>query len=107
MTHHTHHQPVPDTDASLRSLLRQTAATPTGPDLSAWHTHRAQHSLQHTGPAATLGRAQALWPRHAALGWLVLAMALCMAVGLRPTHDAALAELQQPDVLSQILLDDL
>jgi hypothetical protein len=50
---------------------------------------------------------QALWQRRTALGWLVLTMALCLAVGLRPTHDAALADLQQPDVLSQILLDDL
>lgn len=115
MTHHTHHQRAPATDASLRSLLRQTAATPPGPNLdrvqhnalSAWHTHRAQNNLQHAGPVATLGRAQALWQRHAALGWLVLAIALCLAVGLRPTHDAALTELQQPDVLSQILLDDL
>lgn len=115
MTHQTHTHPTPDADATLRSLLRQTAATPRGPDLdrvqhnalSAWHVHHAEHSLQHAGAVATLGGAQPLWRRHAALGWLLLVTALCLAVGLRPTHDAALAELQQPDVLSQILLDDL
>lgn len=106
------------TDALLRKLLQQTVATPPGPELqrvqhnalSTWHAHRVQTSPQQLGQMgqmATLGRASVLWQRPGTWGWLVLAAALCVAVGLRPTLDANLADLQQPDVLSQIMLDDL
>lgn len=120
-THHrsTHSAPHgdagADTETPLRQQLQQTVATPPGPDLdrvrhnalSTWHMHHAQHSPQQAGAVIVLGHAHGWWQRHGTAGWLLVATALCLAIGLRPTPDAALAELQHPDVLSQLLPDDL
>lgn len=107
--------PEPQDDTALRTLLRQTVATPPGTTLarvehnalSSWHAQQAQHSLQQRGPNAALGHALPWLRRHPQLAWLLVATALVLAVGLRPTTDPTLDDLQHPDVLSQLLMDEL
>jgi hypothetical protein len=108
--------PNPDikthTDAQLQALLRQTVAIPLGSmpsrvhdqALNAW---RMQYDVQSKGSVATLARAKDLWQRHAAWSAMLLVLALCLALGWRSMHEASMAELQQLDVLSQLLLEDL
>lgn len=103
------------TDPDLRHLLHQTVATPPGATLtrvehnalSGWHTHQTRHSLQQRGAVAELGQALPWLQRHPQLIWLLAATALALAIGLRPSADPAMDDLQHPDVLSQLLIDDL
>ena len=125
-TPHPHHRApapseghtVPDTppaDPTLKALLRQTVATPPGATLarvehnalSSWHAHQAALSLQQRGPNAALGQNLPWLQRHPQVVWLLVATAMALAVGLRPTTDPTLDDLQHPDVLSQLLMDEL
>ena len=102
-------------DTALKALLQQTVPTAPGAAmdrvehnaLSGWHAHQVRHSLQQAGPVATLGDHGSWLQRHPQLVWLLAATALALALGLRPTTDPALEDLQHPDVLSQLLIEDL
>lgn len=106
---------LPDDEARLRSDLRRTVASPPSPGLERlqqqalrdWQARCGPAHLQRLGPLAALGLA---WPwaqQHKALGLLLLAGVVALALNLRPQADTALDDLQRPDVLSQMALGEL